>query len=347
MLRDRLDLHAVTGAVVPPTGGLILPSKYFPKSEVGESGIYAQGEIRAGRLLLVPGIRFDRFTMDADQNDPVFLATLSPRPSDFSASATSTRLGASFQASQALTVHGQWAEGFRAPPYSAINSGFTNLLGGYTSIPNTSLVAETSRNFEAGVRMNVARISVGVTGFVNQYDNFIDQVQRGVNTTTGLLEFQYQNFAEVNLRGVELQGEARLSQLVRLRGSYAAIRGRNLSAGNDVPLNSVPPNQGAIGLAFSAPSNRWGSDLVLRAVRGQSQATAGTGLFAPQAFAVADLTGWWAVSGSFTVRAGIMNLTDAKYFEWGNVRGRSATDPAIDRYTSPGINGLLAVSYGW
>ena len=48
-----------------------------------------------------------------------------------------------------------------------------------------------------------------------------------------------------------------------------------------------------------------------------------------------------------TVRGGILNLTDQKYFEWPNVRGRSAADPAIDRYSSPGISGLVSVSYGW
>ena len=43
----------------------------------------------------------------------------------------------------------------------------------------------------------------------------------------------------------------------------------------------------------------------------------------------------------------MLNLTDAKYFEWTNVRGRQATDPAIDRYTSPGISGLVSIGYGW
>ena len=47
MLRDRVDINAVTGAVVPPTN-LILPTKYFPKSEVGEPGAYLQGELRVG-----------------------------------------------------------------------------------------------------------------------------------------------------------------------------------------------------------------------------------------------------------------------------------------------------------
>ena len=48
-----------------------------------------------------------------------------------------------------------------------------------------------------------------------------------------------------------------------------------------------------------------------------------------------------------TLRGGVLNLTDATYFEWPNVRGRQATDPTIDRYTSPGISGLVSLAYGW
>jgi hypothetical protein len=33
-------------------------------------------------------------------------------------------------------------------------------------------------------------VSVAVTGFMNYYDNFILQAQRGVNATTRLLEFE-------------------------------------------------------------------------------------------------------------------------------------------------------------
>jgi hemoglobin/transferrin/lactoferrin receptor protein len=345
MLRDRLDLNAVTGAVVPATN-LILPSKYFPKSDVGETGTYVQAELRLGRLMLVPGVRYDRFTLNADASDAVYLATLSPTPADFSAGALSSRIGASIRASNAVTFHAQYAEGFRAPPYSAVNSGFTNLVGGYTSISNTNLAAETSHNFDAGIRVGLKRASVGVTGFVNRFKDFIDQVALGMNPGTGLLEFQYQNFARVDIRGIELRGEASLTNTLRVRASYAAIRGDNVSAAADVPLNSIAPNQGALGLGYTASSHRWGGDLTARIARGQSQATAGAGLFAPEGFVVTDLTGWTELTRTLVLRAGLLNLTDAKYFEWTNVRGRQA-DATIDRYSSPGISGVLSVSYGW
>jgi hemoglobin/transferrin/lactoferrin receptor protein len=346
MLRDRVDVNAASGAVIPTTN-LILPSKYFPRSDVGETGAYVQAEMKLGRMTLVPGIRHDRFSLDADETDAVYIASLSPAAADFEADATSARVGAAVNVSNAVTLHAQYAGGFRAPPYSAVNSGFTNLLGGYTSIPNTDLDAETSDNMEVGVRSAAGPINVGVTGFWNAYDDFILQVQRGVNPATRLLEFQYQNVSKVNIRGVELQGEAQLARGLRLRASYAVIRGDDVSGDVDVPLNTIAPDQGVVGLQYTAASSRWGGDVMLRAAHGQSAETAGAGFYVPDAYGVVDLFGWAEMARGVTLRAGVRNLTDRKYFEWPNVRGRQAADPTIDRYSSPGVSALLSLAYGW
>ena len=54
-----------------------------------------------------------------------------------------------------------------------------------------------------------------------------------------------------------------------------------------------------------------------------------------------------ASARGLVLRAGVLNLTDRKYFEWANVRGRLASDPVIDRYSSPGISGIVSLSAGW
>jgi hemoglobin/transferrin/lactoferrin receptor protein len=346
MLRDRIDIDAATGAVIPTTS-LILPTKYFPKSEVGETGAYLQGEMRFGRLTLVPGLRYDRFTLDADGSDAVFLASLSPAPADFKADATSARLGASVRVTNALTVFAQYAGGFRAPPYSAVNSGFTNLLGGYTSVPNTELRPETSDNVDFGFRAVAGRASLGVTGFVSNYDDFIQQVARGTNPTTRLLEYQYQNVSRVRIHGAEFRGDVQLAAPLRLRAAYAVIRGNDLSGATKVPLNTIAPDQATLGLQYTPSAGKWGSDLTVRAVRGQSAAVAGSGMFAPDGYAVVDLLGWTSLGHGLTLRGGALNLTNTKYFEWTNVRGRSSTDPVIDRYSSPGISGVVSLGYRW
>jgi hemoglobin/transferrin/lactoferrin receptor protein len=347
MLRDRLDINQATGAVAPNTG-LILPTKYFPKSEVGEAGAYIQAEARFGRVTIVPGVRYDRFSMDGDEADRIFLESMSPVPADFDADAVSSRIGAAIRVTDQVTIVSQYAGGFRAPPYSAINSGFTNLAGGYTSLPNSNLQAETSDNVEVGVRTAIGRMSLGVTGFFNFYDGFIQQVALGVNPATRLLEYQYQNLSEVTIKGLELRGEYGFSDSLRLRASYARIRGNDVTGDTDLPLDSIAPDQGVVGLEYAAPSRRWGAEALVRAVASQPTDRLATATaFSPARYAVADLVGWYRIASRVTVRGGVMNLTDATYFDWSNVRGRMAADTTIDRYTAPGISGVFSLSYGW
>ena len=191
ILRDRSETHGITREPVPTS--LIFPTEYFPESTVTEAGAYLQAELQFGRLSFVPGVRYDHFALDANQNDPIFIASLNPEAADFSDGAVSPKLGVAASLTDTLTVHAQYSGGFRAPPYSAINTGFTNPRGGYTTLPNPELRAETSRNVEVGVRAAFDRTSLGLTVFSNRYDDFIASTSLGLNPVTRLLEFQSQS----------------------------------------------------------------------------------------------------------------------------------------------------------
>jgi hemoglobin/transferrin/lactoferrin receptor protein len=345
MLRDRVDVDRATGAVVPPVN-LILPSKYFPTSTVGEGGGYLQGEWQVGRLTVLPGLRYDRFTLDADERDQVFIDNENPAAVDFSADRVTVRLGASLAVTTRVSAHVQYAGGFRAPPFSAVNSGFANLSAGYVSLPNTALRPETSDNLEASLRASFSRVSAGVTVFNNHFDDFILQAQRGFNSTTGLLEFQYQNVSAVRIRGVELRAETHLSRDLQVRAAYAAVRGDDVTGDTDVPISTVAPDQGTLGLQYDR-GGRWGAEAIGRVVRAQRPSVAGAGFFAPGAFATGDVTAWLRPVPDVTLRLGLLNATNARYFVWSNVRGRQAADPAIDRYSSPGISVIVSAAYGW
>ena len=345
ILRDRMEANTVTGAPVPTR--LIFPAKYFPKSDVTEVGTYVQAELELGRVTIVPGVRYDRFSLDADQSDPVFLASLSPEPADFSADAVSPKVGVAARLTDLFTVHAQYSGGFRAPPYSTVNTGFTNLASGYTTFPNTSLNSETSDNVEVGVRGTFKRASISVTAFSNQYDDFIELTALGFNPVTRLLEFQSQNLSEVEIEGVELRAEAFLTESVSIRGSYAAISGTDVSGDDEVPLGSIAPDEGVIGFSYHDPSGRFGSELSVRFVESQSQIDAGEGQFAPSSYQVVDLLGYVSLAQDLLLRLGVLNLTDTTYFEWWNVRGRNTGDPVIDRYSSPGISFIASLGYGW
>ena len=298
-------------------------------------------------------MRYDHFALDANQADPVFVASLNPEAVDFSDGALSPKVGLAARLSDVWTLHAQYAGGFRAPPYDAVNTGFTNPVGGYITLPNTSLRAETSDNLEVGMRAAFARASLGFTGFLNRYDDFIDLTELGINPRTRLLEFQSRNLDQSEIRGVEMRGEAYLTDSVMLRGSYARIDGVELlqGAADDPPLaeetalGSIAPNEAVVGLRYVRPSGRWGSELSLKLVEAYRQGNADQ--FAPDAYRIVDLVGFVSLTEALKLRVGLLNLTDARYFEWWNVRGRRADDPVIDRYSSPGISLISSLAYDW
>jgi hemoglobin/transferrin/lactoferrin receptor protein len=49
------------------------------------------------------------------------------------------------RASELWSVYGQYAEGFRAPPFEDANIGFDIPLFGFRAIPNPDLRSETSQ----------------------------------------------------------------------------------------------------------------------------------------------------------------------------------------------------------
>ena len=351
ILRDRTEINTRTGAPVPTR--LIFPSKYFPKSDVVEAGSYLQAEVQLGRFTLVPGVRYDHFALDADQSDPIFIANLNPEAADFSDGAVSPKVGAAVRITDVVTVQAQYARGFRAPPYHDINTGFTNPSGGYTTLPNASLRAETSDNLEVGVRTAFDRASLELTGFSNRYDNFIDLTTLGFNPRTRLLEFQAQNLEQAEINGVELRGEAYLTDSVMIRGSYARIEGVEIlkdatvpALAEETPLGSIAPNEGVLGIRYVRPSGSWGAELSLRLVESY-QGAPDEDQFEPVSYRVVDLVSHFSLAEALTLRLGALNLTNSKYFEWWNVRGRQANDPVIDRYSNPGINFIGSLGYDW
>ena len=351
--RDRFDtLRDIETRLVrpgPPIAGAdtgpVYPTKFFPASDVTEAGAYLQAEIETSRVTITPGVRYDRFATDADQHDAIYLTTMSPPPVDFSAGALSPKLGAAVRVSDALTLHAQYARGFRAPPYSAVNNGYTNLAVGVRTLPNPNLLPETSDNLEVGFRSAFDRVSIGVTGFSNHFDDFIALTTLPLPPGARLLEFQARNLDEVRIAGVEVRGEAHLGDRVTLRGSFAAISGENVAL--DAPLEEIAPSDGALGLQYLAGAGRWGSELSLRFTAGKRAADVGAQQFAPEPYTVADLVGFATLAESLTLRLGLLNLTNARYFEWWNVRGRRADDAAIDRYSSPGISFIGSLAYDW
>ncbi len=351
-LRDSRDLDLDTGEPAVAFSAFVFPTRYFPPSKVRDLGVYVQSEIELARrrLRLVPGVRYDVHELDVDRRDRIYLEG-NPGielPADMRAGAVSPRLGVTLEIPRGLTLYGQWARGFRAPPMSAVNSGFTSLVLGVTRLPNPDLEPETSDNYELGLRGSFRRGGFSLVRFDNRYRDFIELVVLGRDPASGLLEFQHRNVNRARISGFEVAADLMLGSSWTARMGYSAIDGEDRS--RQVPLNSPPPEKLVLNLSYTADDGRWGS--ALRATQVAAKAldevdNSGIEPFRPPSHSVLDLTAFWKASDRLSLEAGIFNLLDEKYWRWADVLGQEQSSPILDRYTSPGVSAGATVRYRW
>lgn len=348
-LRNGGTSNAITGASIPEFNPL--PTRDFPNSETTETSFYVQNEITLldGKLTLSPGLRWDRFELDPDL-DPIFLAgnAGAPVPEPFEDDKVTAKLGAVYDFNDTYSVFAQFSQGFRAPPFDDVNVGFTNLLGGYTTLPNANLESETSNSFEIGVRAFTESGSFSVAVFHNDYDNFIESLaSQGFNPVTNLLEFQASNREEVEIQGVEFKGNWQFAAVDGLSAIVSAAYSRGEDKQTGQPLNTVDPMRMVLGLAYQ-PTAVWNAQLVLTAVDRQDRiddTAATTKFFESPGYATIDVLGEYNFNDKASLNMGIFNLTDRQYWEWGDVIGREFDDLALNRFTRPGINASMSFRY--
>ena len=201
------------------TSSTILPDAFpvrdFPVSRTTELGLYLQDEVRLadGRLSLVPGVRVDHYRLEpqadaifSGDNPGVALASLRK-------TSVSPKLGMVWRLDPRWSLFAGYARGFRSPPYNDVNLGFTNVMFGYTAIPNPDLKPETSNGLELGVRYVGPALWASLGGYRNDYRDFIES-QRYVGTNAqGLMVFQSQNIADARIHGAELKAGVDLGEL--------------------------------------------------------------------------------------------------------------------------------------
>jgi hemoglobin/transferrin/lactoferrin receptor protein len=332
----------VTNVVAPDT----FPVRDFPLSETDEYALFVQDEIAFldGRLTIVPGLRYDRFELEPEV-DPVFVAD-NPGivPVAIEDDNLSPKLGASLSLTDAWSLHANYAQGFRAPPYNDANIGFTNLQFGYTAIPNPDLKSEESEGIELGVRVSGDMGFATLAVYRNEYDDFIESLRSlGVDPVGGLLVFQSQNIASVTIEGAELRGALDLGTLAGAFGGFTLHTAMSYARGDDDeadrPLNSIDPPRAVAGIRYDAPDQRWNVELAATAVSDKDRVDDSFGVqFRTPGYTTFDLFGQYRFGTRARVDAGVFNLTDKFYWEWADVRGRLASDPVIARFTAPGRN---------
>ncbi|MCY1289790.1 Vitamin B12 transporter BtuB [compost metagenome] len=344
-LRKGGETFRDTGLPVPPgPGAETMPLSDFPDPVTNEYAAFIQDSIEIGDWTLLPGLRYDYYELKPHVTQRYLNSNpVDADPSNFSDHAVSPKFGVTYRFNDNYSAYGQYAAGFRAPEAIDIFGEFINVDFGYQTIANTSLKPETSDSYEIGLRGKFDMGSFGVAGFYNRYDDFIEQVVLPNDPTgNGLMTFQSVNLDKVTIRGAEARGDLQLDKAIGmpagtyLRGAVSYARGKNEENGE--PLNSVDPLRGVFGLGYDAPSGRFGSELAWTLVQGKERIDDSevANQYKPGGYGLLDLNSYVRLGEGVTLNVGLFNLTDKKYWQWGDVRGFTETSPQLGRLTQPG-----------
>lgn len=367
-LRDGYAVNLQTGEVSRSImGGNAdnYPVRDFPPARTTHAAVFVQDEMKLAdaRLRLIPGLRLDHYRF-APQADALFdRQPLAGHVRGQTDHHLSPKLGAVWQFNEHFNTYAQYASGFRAPPYSDLGLLFSNLRFGYAAIPNPELKPEISRSLELGLRGEgkVGHFTVAV--YDNRYRDFIDsqhtlerdQWPDWAAATPGLgLVFQSVNLTRARIRGAEATGVLYLDALAkgldgwRLRGSLGAARGdARQGDGARTPLDSVDPARAVLGVAYETWN--WGVELNATAVT-RKQRLANDDAFRAPGYATFDLYGHWSPTNALDLYAGVTNLGNRRYWNWGTLHGGTLgstvdTSAVIGRYSAPGR--ALSVAAKW
>lgn len=335
-----------------PAAGESFPLKRFPDTQESTHALFLQDEIIGGAWTLTPGVRFDRFSLDASQAG--FAPPATTPAASLSGSATSPKLGVLYRATPQWSVFGNYAWGFKAPNANQVNGFFENITAFYKTIPNPKLKPEKSRNFELGLRGRLERLALDIAAFTGRYEDFIEENRQvgGAGVPGNPTVFQTVNVGEVRISGFEVKGDIAWGRfaggLLSSPFSYGQAKGEDSATGR--PLNSVNPARFTAGLKFDTPL--WGMRLDLahtaakkpEDIDNASAIAPPAAQFATSSATVLDLSGQWRIRKDLRLTLGVYNLTDEKYWQWSDVRGLSAASPVVDAYTQPGRHVRVALA---
>ena len=341
---ERTELNLRTGAILTTVGGEVFPNRTFPISDTSFLGGYVQDRIElfGGRLEFTPGLRVDYYSLDP-QPDDYFRANNPAEVGEIEEVAFSPKAGALFKIDDRFSLFGNYAHGFRAPPYDDANIGFNNTTSFYRVLPNTDLRPETSDGFEAGLRGKFKDgSSFSVNGFYNLYHDFIQTANLGVEPD-GFTNFQSVNLDNVTIYGIELRGELRLPENFSLFGNLAYARGEDEETG--LAIDSVEPLKIVAGLRYQHPDN-WGGEIFFTWADGKDRVSDPT-YFEPSSYETVDLGFFYNWKNHVTFNAGIHNLFDEHYFLAQDVVAVSENDRFLPLYAQPGRTFFINATLRW
>nr|WP_086938057.1 TonB-dependent hemoglobin/transferrin/lactoferrin family receptor [Thaumasiovibrio occultus] len=321
-------------------GSVVGANPEVPNAESDTWGIYIQdqGFYMDENLVVTLGLRYDNFTAAPDQGSHDY--------PDNENDALTGRLGAVYHWNDSLSTYATIAQGFKSPTLKDLYY-FYNHGAEFRANPN--LKAEESLAYEIGSRFGNQLVKVETSAFYNDYSNFIKDVKLGTNAD-GKDVWTKQNVANAYIWGLELSSEFNLAAIANApQGTYADLSlayAQGEDRDNGEAINSVAPLKAYAALGYDAPNGKMGGRLSLEAVAGKegNDWADEVNIKAP-GYAVTDITVYYRPVTDLTLRAGVFNVFDTKYWHYSDLDGVEADDLGIDRRSQPGRNWGVEFEY--
>lgn len=341
---------AIRGGTVP-TAPAVFPERPFPETEYTRAGVFVVDEISFlnGQLVVYPALRYDYYELDP-QADALYFGALSGQDG----SHVSPKLGIVAWPTDHFGAFFNYGAGFKAPAPSEVNNYFENLTSpffSYRSIPNPDLDPETSDSVELGVRLRDVTFAgaswrASASAFSAWYENFISQeTVGGAGSIADPIIYQYVNLTELDVWGLEARADAAWENGFGFSIAASFAEGdfeRNATTG---PYDPIDPLRVVAGLSYTEPQGRFGGQVIVTYAARKDEGEAAAGAYRPPSFTIGDITAFWNITEAATLRVGVFNVTDEKYWWWSDVRGLTGTPAVLDSYSQAGRNYSASISY--
>jgi hemoglobin/transferrin/lactoferrin receptor protein len=290
-----------------------------PNATYRSFGVFAQSEVElSSRATIVLGARYQGIRAET-QETPDWSGTQTTKTDQTLVGS----VNAIMEVAQGLSVVGTVGRAFRAPNIIEwFFEGPTPEGSGY-QVSNPDLTAETSLNFDLGLRYRNDWIAAETFVFRNTIYNGIRIAPVG-EEIDGMPAFRNVNVDELMYRGVEVQATAFLPAHLSLTAGYTYLDSKDVLEPNN-PVGETFASKVTGTLRYDAPGGRFWAAYDVRHNGDQKDVALGTnpiGDYLPS-FTVHNLRGGVTVfqsASGIQHRLGltIANLTNELYAEFGN-----------------------------
>ncbi|CAH8230562.1 TonB-dependent hemoglobin/transferrin/lactoferrin family receptor [Vibrio aestuarianus] len=330
---DNTDYKLNYGTSAPGSTGL-------PDATVIQWGLFLQDQayLMQERLVLTAGIRYDSFeaTPSVDEG---YTTSYEKNKDD----AFTGQLGSVYHLNPNLSIFGQISQGFKAPTVYDLYYFYNQ---GAIIEANPDLKAEKSLAYELGLRGQNEFANFEFSTFYNDYKDFITQTKGGEQN--GKDVFTKENLDEVTIYGAEFSSKLYLDKAFNApQGMYSRLTvayadGEDKKTGD--ALDSVAPLTANVGLGINR--HQYGTMLNVKMVASKTDWQSETNTDVA-GYTLVDLTAYYQPIQDLTLRAGLFNIFDKKYWLYNDLSGRDATGEIFsqDIKAQPGRNWSINIDY--